>query len=126
MPTKTVTEISLISNITGVVKIKNADGTFRELHAGDTIQPGAVLVFDDGAQLTLKDVNTSQTQVIVADQLPHDPSVAAVTPPENDVDIAQYQKGRFSLYVLVNTLIPPDNHDFVSSRRCSFTLNQAK
>lgn len=34
--------------------------------------------------------------------------------------------GRFSLYVLVNTLIPPDNHDFVSSRRCSFTLNQAK
>ena len=33
---------------------------------------------------------------------------------------------RFSLYVLVNTLIPPDNHDFVSSRRCSFTLNQAK
>ena len=33
---------------------------------------------------------------------------------------------RFSLYVLVNTLIPPDNHDFVSSRRCSFILNQAK
>ena len=33
---------------------------------------------------------------------------------------------RFSLDVLVNTLIPPDNHDFVSSRRCSFTLNQAK
>ncbi|WP_320153709.1 retention module-containing protein, partial [uncultured Tolumonas sp.] len=96
MPTKTVTEISLISNITGVVKIKNADGTFRELHAGDTIQPGAVLVFDDGAQLTLKDVNTSQTQVIAADQLPDDPSVVAVTPPGNDVDIAQYQKAILS------------------------------
>ena len=36
------------------------------------------------------------------------------------------ERRRFSLYVLVNTLIPPDNHDFVSSRRCSFTLNQAK
>ncbi len=35
-------------------------------------------------------------------------------------------KGRFSLYVLVNIFIPPDNHDFASSRRCSFTLNQAK
>lgn len=33
---------------------------------------------------------------------------------------------RFSLYVLVNIFIPPDNHDFASSRRCSFTLNQAK
>ena len=35
-------------------------------------------------------------------------------------------KGRFSLYVLVNIFIPPDNHDFASSRRCSFILNQAK
>ena len=33
---------------------------------------------------------------------------------------------RFSLYVLVNIFIPPDNHDFASSRRCSFILNQAK
>ena len=35
-------------------------------------------------------------------------------------------KWRFSLYVLVNIFIPPDNHDFASSRRCSFILNQAK
>ena len=41
-------------------------------------------------------------------------------------DVEEAIQGRFSLYVLVNTLIPPDNHDFVSSRRCSFTLNQAK
>ena len=40
--------------------------------------------------------------------------------------VASGNSWRFSLYVLVNTLIPPDNHDFVSSRRCSFTLNQAK
>ena len=33
---------------------------------------------------------------------------------------------RFSLYMLVSIFIPPDNHDFASSRRCSFTLNQAK
>ncbi len=36
------------------------------------------------------------------------------------------KNGRFSLYVLVNIFIPPDNHDFASSRRCSFILNQAK
>ena len=50
----------------------------------------------------------------------------------SDLELATFllfdwsESGRFSLYVLVNTLIPPDNHDFVSSRRCSFTLNQAK
>ena len=37
-----------------------------------------------------------------------------------------FENGRFSLYVLVNIFIPPDNHDFASSRRCSFILNQAK
>ena len=40
--------------------------------------------------------------------------------------IQQHLNGRFSLYVLVNIFIPPDNHDFASSRRCSFILNQAK
>lgn len=34
--------------------------------------------------------------------------------------------GRFSLYVLANTFIPPNNHDFASLRRCSFTRNHAK
>ena len=33
---------------------------------------------------------------------------------------------RFSLYVLANTFIPPNNHDFASLRRCSFTRNHAK
>ena len=63
--------------------------------------------------------------------------LSACDKPESSAQPAEKQKvedvktisaatGRFSLYVLVNTLIPPDNHDFVSSRRCSFTLNQAK
>lgn len=56
-----------------------------------------------------------------------------VSLPDSEVDcdksrilLIDLENWRFSLYVLVNTLIPPDNHDFVSSRRCSFTLNQAK
>ena len=44
----------------------------------------------------------------------------------NTHDLAKAVFGRFSLYVLVNIFIPPDNHDFASSRRCSFILNQAK
>ena len=42
------------------------------------------------------------------------------------MDLNYGHTGRFSLYVLVNIFIPPDNHDFASSRRCSFILNQAK
>lgn len=38
----------------------------------------------------------------------------------------QASQGRFSLYVLANTFIPPNNHDFASLRRCSFTRNHAK
>ena len=38
----------------------------------------------------------------------------------------QAELWRFSLYVLANTFIPPNNHDFASLRRCSFTRNHAK
>ena len=40
--------------------------------------------------------------------------------------LRQRHFGRFSLYVLANTFIPPNNHDFASLRRCSFTRNHAK
>ena len=50
---------------------------------------------------------------------------------EIDVPLDQHanfngDNGRFSLYVLANTFIPPNNHDFASLRRCSFTRNHAK
>ena len=42
------------------------------------------------------------------------------------LSLAQANFWRFSLYVLANTFIPPNNHDFASLRRCSFTRNHAK
>ena len=45
---------------------------------------------------------------------------------KNQSQIARLYARRFSLYVLANTFIPPNNHDFASLRRCSFTRNHAK
>ncbi len=54
MITQTITEVSLITHITGVAKIRLPDGSLKELKAGDTLQPGAVVILDDGVQLKLK------------------------------------------------------------------------
>ena len=62
MITKIITEMSLINSITGVVKMRMQDGSLKELKAGDTLQPGTVIILDDDAQLTLKDTDENAAQ----------------------------------------------------------------
>ena len=58
MITQIITEVSLITHINGVAKIRLPDGALKELKAGDTLQPGAVVILDEGVQLTLKHEDT--------------------------------------------------------------------
>ena len=89
MITKIITEMSLINSITGVVKMRMQDGSLKELKAGDTLQPGTVIILDDDAQLTLKDTDENAAQNELAQTTAND-SANINTQASND--IADYQK----------------------------------
>ena len=44
MNNQTITEVSRVTSITGVAKIKMPDGELKEIHVGDILQPGTVVV----------------------------------------------------------------------------------
>lgn len=89
MITKIITEMSLINSITGVVKMRMQDGSLKELKAGDTLQPGTVIILDDDAQLTLKDTDENAAQNELAQTTAND---SANTNTQASNDIADYQK----------------------------------
>ena len=84
MITKIITEMSLINSITGVVKMRMQDGSLKELKAGDTLQPGTVIILDDDAQLTLKDTDENAAQNELAQTTAND-SANTNTQASNDI-----------------------------------------
>jgi hypothetical protein len=48
MATQAITEVSSVAHIDGVAKVRLPDGSLKELKVGDTLQPGMVVILDDG------------------------------------------------------------------------------
>nr|WP_321270808.1 retention module-containing protein [uncultured Tolumonas sp.] len=90
MITQIITEVSLITHITGVAKIRLPDGALKELKAGDTLQPGAVVILDEGVQLTLKNEDTKGEHQDTTQTASADAVTADNNSPAND--IAQLQQ----------------------------------
>ncbi len=90
MITQTITEVSLITNITGVAKIRLPNGALKELKAGDTLQPGTVVLLDEGVQLTLKNEDTKGEHQDTTQTTSADIVTADNNSPAND--IAQLQQ----------------------------------
>ena len=90
MITQTITEVSLITNITGVAKIRLPNGALKELKAGDTLQPGTVVLLDEGVQLTLKNEDTKGEHQDTTQTTSADVVTADNNSPAND--IAQLQQ----------------------------------
>uniref|UniRef100_UPI0004639AAA retention module-containing protein n=1 Tax=Tolumonas lignilytica TaxID=1283284 RepID=UPI0004639AAA len=57
MSTQIIAETSLIAGLTGIAKVKLPDGSLKDLKVGDVLDPGAVVILTNGAQLTLKPEN---------------------------------------------------------------------
>ena len=89
MATQAITEVSSVAHIDGVAKVRLPDGSLKELKVGDTLQPGMVVILDDGAQLTLKDDAIQLGQGESGQAVPND-----VAPADNALssDIAQLQQ----------------------------------
>ena len=89
MITQIITEVSLITHINGVAKIRLPDGAWKELKAGDTLQPGAVVILDEGVQLTLKNEDTKAEHQDLPQTAASDVVTANNSPSS---DIAQLQQ----------------------------------
>lgn len=80
MNNQTITEVSRVTTITGVAKIKLPDGELKEIHVGDILQPGTVVILDNATvflfETTMPD-GSSAIAELPADQQPAMPAMGA-------------------------------------------------
>lgn len=76
----TITEVSRVTTITGVAKIKLPDGELKEIHVGDILQPGTVVILDNATVFLFETAMPDGSSAIAelpADQQPAMPAMGA-------------------------------------------------